>query len=69
MNDADLTTLKQYTFPELEKLAKDGLIEWNGKEVIITSAGRHFIRNICSAFDLYLQKNKEVSKKVFSKAL
>ena len=49
-------------FPELEKLKADGLVEWNEKEVIVTSSGRHFLRNISSAFDLYLQRNRQETK-------
>jgi oxygen-independent coproporphyrinogen-3 oxidase len=69
LDPADLPVLRELSFPALEKLQNDGLIEWNEKEVIVTSAGRHFIRNICSAFDLYLQRNKQNSKPLFSKAI
>jgi len=65
----DLPVLRELSFPELEKLKKDGLIEWNEKEVIVTSSGRHFIRNISSAFDLHLHRNKQEVKTLFSKAI
>lgn len=69
-NTADLPLLKEFTFPELEKLEKDRLIDWNEKEVTVTSTGRHFIRNICRAFDLHLLRNQQAEKKViFSKAI
>ena len=69
-NRADLSVLKQFTYPELIKLEADNLIEWNESGLTVTSVGRHFIRNICSAFDLYLRKNKvENSKPIFSKAI
>jgi len=69
-NPEHLDILKQYSFPELKKLEKDKLIEWNEAGLIITPLGRHFIRNICSAFDLHLIRNKkESSKPLFSKAI
>jgi oxygen-independent coproporphyrinogen III oxidase len=65
-----LPLLAQYTFPELELLAKDGLIEYNLKGLTVTSQGHYFIRNICAAFDLYLQRNKpSIDKPIFSKAI
>jgi len=69
LDAADLPVLRELCFPELEKLSDDGLIEWNEKEVIVTSSGRHFIRNISSAFDLHLQRNKVGTKALFSKAI
>ena len=69
INSADLPVLREICFPELEKLKADGLIEWNEKEVIVTSSGRHFLRNISSAFDLHLQRNKHETKPLFSKAI
>jgi oxygen-independent coproporphyrinogen III oxidase len=63
-------TLSEITFPELKKLEEDELIEWNEEGLVVTPLGRHFIRNVCSAFDLHLQKNKEVkTKPLFSKAI
>jgi oxygen-independent coproporphyrinogen-3 oxidase len=67
---ADIEVLKQFTFPELVKLEEDKLIEWNESGLTVTALGRHFIRNICSAFDLYLRRNKEEkSKPLYSKAI
>ena len=65
----DLPILKEICFPELQRLKEDGLIEWDEKEVIVTSPGRHFIRNIASAFDLHLQRNRNKTKPLFSKAI
>jgi oxygen-independent coproporphyrinogen III oxidase len=65
-----LDILNEITFPELKKLEEDKLIEWNEDGLTVTPLGRHFIRNICSAFDLHLQRNKEVkTKPLFSKAI
>lgn len=66
----DKSIMDEFTFPELKKLREDELIEWNQEGLIVTTRGRHFIRNICSAFDLYLQRNKMQNKKqLFSKAI
>ena len=69
-NPEHLSILKQFTFPELIKLAEDSLIEWDEAGLTVTSSGRHFIRNICSAFDLHLIRNKkEGTNLLFSKAI
>lgn len=55
---------------ELLKLQNDQLIELNDNGLRVTDKGRSFIRNICSAFDLYLLKSKAgIQKKIFSKAI
>jgi len=48
-------------------LQKDGLVEWDDRGVRLTVQGRHFIRNVCSAFDLWL--NRSVIRQQFSKAV
>jgi oxygen-independent coproporphyrinogen-3 oxidase len=69
-NPAHLDVLRQYSFPELVKLEEDKLIEWNEAGLSVTPSGRHFIRNICSAFDLHLTRNKkENTKSLFTKAI
>lgn len=69
-NPRHLDTLKQISFPELERMEADKLVEWNEAGLTVTPLGRHFIRNICSAFDLHLQRNKEVEMMPkFSKAI
>ncbi len=62
--------LKQFSFPELDKLKADGLVEWDLMGLQVTPLGRHFIRNICRAFDLHLlRSNASVEKPLFSKAI
>jgi len=63
--------LKTYTFPELEKLAADGLVQWNQTGLMVTELGKHFIRNICKAFDLQLLRSQQLTtaKPLFSKAV
>lgn len=64
-----LPLLQAYTFPKLKLLAEDGLVEWNAAGVKLTAQGRHFIRVVCSAFDLYLQRGAGKEKPLFSKAI
>ena len=66
----DLPVLREYSFPRLTELADDGLIQWNEEEVSLTPEGHYFIRNVCSAFDLYLLRgHSEDHQKHFSKAV
>ncbi|MCX8486234.1 MAG: hypothetical protein ORN53_03485, partial [Crocinitomicaceae bacterium] len=64
----DLEVLRQYTFHELDELAIDDLVTWGEHGVIVTDLGKHFIRNICKAFDLKLLSS-EVQERVFSQAV
>ena len=69
-NDTDQILLRLYTFPKLEELARDGLIDFNEKGLRLIGEGRYFVRNVCSAFDLYLQRSQEKEQiNVFSKAI
>lgn len=52
-------------FPELpdvlsnlKEMETDGLLEIGAKELHITEKGRPFVRNICMAFDVLLQRNQ-----------
>jgi len=68
-NDDDLPLLRTYTFPKLSALASDGLVEWDTKGAKLTEQGHYFIRAVCSAFDLYLQRGVQSEKPIFSKAI
>ena len=69
-NPEHLPLLETYCFPALETLVEDGLVIYNKNELHLTDTGHYFIRNVCSAFDLYLQRNENVSyKQAFSKAI
>ncbi|HEX6179837.1 MAG TPA: oxygen-independent coproporphyrinogen III oxidase [Chitinophagaceae bacterium] len=69
-NPCHVPLLQEFTFPVLRELAEDGLIEYDETHLKATALGHYFIRNICSAFDLYLQRNQSNDKKqVFSKAI
>ncbi len=65
-----LPLLREFSFPELEKLTADKLVEWDETGATVTALGRNFIRNICKAFDLHLLRNqKENAAPRFSKAI
>jgi len=65
-----LPLLESLTFPVLEQFANDGLIEYDSNHLTLTAEGHYFIRNICSAFDLYLQRNlSSFNKPMFSNAI
>jgi len=65
-----LEELEKFTFPELLKLQEDGLLLFNRNHLAVTDKGWHFIRNICSAFDLHLQRNRSSQVKMqYSKAI
>lgn len=67
---SQLELLEEFTFPELELLKEDGLLEYDKHGFKVTNLGHHFIRNICSAFDMYIQRNKStLNKPIFSKAI
>lgn len=52
-------------FPELpevlislKEMEADGLLEFGDEKLIVKESGRPFVRNICMAYDLLLQRNK-----------
>ena len=62
--------LETYCFPQLNQLTIDGLVEYDKTQVTLTQKGHYFIRNVCSVFDLYLQRGLLASDKpLFSKAI
>ena len=68
--ESQLELIEKYSFPQLELLAADGLVEYDMTGCKVTPRGHFFIRNICSAFDLHYQRNKvHLQKQVFSKAM
>lgn len=66
--ERDLPILQHYTFPSLEQYSNDNLVKWDHSMLQLTPKGHYFIRNICSAFDLYLG-NPVDNKAVFSKTI
>jgi oxygen-independent coproporphyrinogen-3 oxidase len=70
IHQVDWVTVETLCREELTALEQDGLISISGYDIQVTATGKNFIRNICSAFDLYLQNTKiKSSKKVFSNAI
>ena len=68
--EEDFSLLKEWSFPLLEDLEKDGLIILDETGLQVTEKGSHFIRNICFAFDLHVHRKKTVSSApLFSKAI
>jgi oxygen-independent coproporphyrinogen-3 oxidase len=68
---SDLPVLEAFSFPVLEELAADGLIEWNKEGLSLSCKGHHFIRIVCSAFDLFIQRKKQEGEEFirYSKAI
>lgn len=67
---AHLPVLKELSFPRLDLLASDGLVNYDNLRLEITKEGHCFIRNICSAFDLHLIRDQSLlNSKAFSKAI
>jgi len=68
-SEKHLPLLERYTFPSLADLEIDGLIVWDKHGLTVTPQGHNFLRNICSAFDLHLQRGTKDGKTIFSKAI
>lgn len=65
-----LPLLQELCFPELSEPVNDGLVVYDTKHLQLTLKGHFFIRNICSAFDLYLRRNHSSATQItFSKAI
>ncbi|MCF8449961.1 MAG: oxygen-independent coproporphyrinogen III oxidase [Taibaiella sp.] len=66
----DMQAINKYCLPEIKELETDGLVEIKGNTVIVSAIGHNFIRNVCSAFDLYLLRSGDANKRtLFSKAV
>lgn len=62
----DFTDYFSDTYKQLEQFAKDGLIQYDTQKIVILPAGHLLIRNICMAFDRYIQAK---TKQHFSKVI
>lgn len=49
----------------LEEMERDGLIEIKKSSIVVTSKGKPFVRNVCMAFDVLLQR-KQPDTQLFS---
>jgi oxygen-independent coproporphyrinogen-3 oxidase len=67
---AQSSALEKYTFPALDVMAADGLLTYDKSGISLSTQGHYFIRNICSAFDIYLRSSPAPDgTAVFSKAI
>ena len=67
-DEKHLPLLEKNSFPKLLGLQKDGLVEWSREGLKLTAQGHYFIRTVCSALDLFLQR-KNPAAQLFSKAI
>jgi oxygen-independent coproporphyrinogen-3 oxidase len=51
---------------QLQTMEEDGLLSWDGEDLLVSAVGRLMLRNICMVFDKYLQQGSTVK---FSKSL
>jgi oxygen-independent coproporphyrinogen-3 oxidase len=51
---------------ELEPAFEDGLLAFDGQRLLVSSAGRPFLRNLCMPFDQYLEHHTRSGKAKFS---
>lgn len=66
----DAETISMYAMPQLEGMEKDGLLIIEKSGITLTQTGKNYVRNVCSAFDLHLHKNRpDTVKKVFSQSV
>ncbi|MGC8467269.1 MAG: oxygen-independent coproporphyrinogen III oxidase [Acidithiobacillus sp.] len=50
-------------WPQLLELEEDGLVTWDGSNLIVTARGRLLVRHVCMVFDAYLgQKSVRYSR-------
>jgi oxygen-independent coproporphyrinogen-3 oxidase len=42
----------------LAQFKSDGLVEWDGRRLVVTAAGRPFLRNVAALFDAYLKRGE-----------
>lgn len=69
-NPGHLHILETYCFPRLDELVSDGLLEYNKTQLTLKPEGHSFIRNVCSVFDLFLQRDRRLLQKPrFSKSI
>jgi oxygen-independent coproporphyrinogen-3 oxidase len=55
----------QNVLPQLKEFEKDGLLEFSTNGIQVTEKGKAFVRNICMAFDMRLQR-KAPERQLFS---
>ncbi|MEZ5789209.1 MAG: coproporphyrinogen III oxidase, partial [Xanthobacteraceae bacterium] len=58
LTDAPAAELFSQEFADLEPLAAAGMIEIEGRRIVVTDEGRPFVRLVAAAFDAYLPQNR-----------
>ena len=53
----------------LDEVKAEGFVTVDAEAVAVTPAGRLFVRNVCMAFDRYLEAKREASRPVFSRTV
>lgn len=54
---------------ELSQMTDEGLITFSDNKLMVTGAGKAFIRNICMVFDLHYRQGAYAGERLFSKAI
>ncbi len=60
--------VNEHCLPALTDMEKDGLVSVSSQTITLTSMGRYFLRNVCAAFDIYLQQSAS-GRPAFSKSI
>ncbi len=60
--DIDFNSYFSNELESLEKMQRDGLLEFNPKRITVLPPGRFLIRNIGMVFDAYLQSSRETPR-------
>jgi len=62
-----LSLLTKHVYPLLYEMEADGLIDWSDQGLTLTQTGQYFMRQVCSAFDLKMQRDGQLKDRLFSK--
>jgi oxygen-independent coproporphyrinogen-3 oxidase len=54
---------------KLEEVREVGFVADDGPRLTVTPSGRMFVRNVCMAFDRYLEAKTAAAKPVFSRTV
>jgi oxygen-independent coproporphyrinogen-3 oxidase len=53
----------------LDEVKAEGFVVVDAEAVTVTPAGRLFVRNVCMAFDRYLEAKRQANRPVFSRTV